>query len=96
MVAGKFAFVMELQAGMRTQYLNWREIVEREAGIQATWVPISYYEEGGLIERMKFLPESIRAVGRSYLQVERGLRRKRNLTRFCLIRIIRRSRTGAR
>ena len=74
MVAGKFAFVMELQAGMRTQYLNWREIVEREAGIQATWVPVTYYEESGLIERMKFVPQSVRAVWRSYLQVERGLR----------------------
>ena len=77
MAAGKFAFVMELQAGMRTQYLNWREIVEREPDVDATWVPISYYEQGGWIERMKFLPESIRAVWRSHLQVERGIGREK-------------------
>ena len=67
---------MELQAGMRTQYLNWREIVERESGVQATFVPISYYEQGGWIERMKFVPESVRAVWRSHLQVEQGLKKE--------------------
>lgn len=68
-----FAFVMELQAGMRTQYLNWRNVVEREPNIRPTWVPVSYYEEGGWIERMNFLPGSVRSVWRSHLQVKQGV-----------------------
>lgn len=67
------AFVMELQAGMRTQYLNWRQVVEREPNIVPTWIPISYYEEGGWIEKMKFLPGSLRSVWRSHLQVKQGM-----------------------
>lgn len=69
----KFGFVMELQAGMRTQYVNWRDVVERENKIVPTFVPISYYQEGGWIEKMRFLPGSIRAVWRSNLQVKQGL-----------------------
>ena len=69
----RFAFVMEMQAGMRTQYLNWRSVVEQEPDITPTWVPISYYEEGGTIERLKFLPGGVRSVLRSYQQVDKGL-----------------------
>jgi glycosyltransferase involved in cell wall biosynthesis len=71
--AARLAFVMELQAGMRTQYLNWRRVVEQEPQIAATWVPVSYYEEGGWIERLKVLPGSVRGVWRGYLQTSRGL-----------------------
>jgi glycosyltransferase involved in cell wall biosynthesis len=73
----RFAFVMELQAGMRTQYLNWRHVVEREPNIVPTWVPVSYYEEGGWIERMRFLPSSVRGIWRGYLQTSRGLGREK-------------------
>ncbi len=69
----RFAFVMEQQAGMRTQYLNWRRVVEREPAITPTWVPVTYYEEGGWIERLRFLPGSLRSAWRSYLQTDRGL-----------------------
>src|SRR5438105_913092 len=72
----RFAFVMEQQAGMKTQYLNWRRVVEPMPEIEATWVPITYYEPGGWIERMQFVPGGARAVLRSWLQVERGLGRK--------------------
>lgn len=73
----RIAFVMEQQAGMRTQYLNWRAVVEQEAGIAPTWAPITYYEEGGWIERMRFLPGFARSVWRSYLQTDHGLGHER-------------------
>ncbi len=69
----RLAFVMELQAGMKTQYLNWRGAVEQMPDIAPTWIPISYYEPGGWVERMRFLPGSVRGPWRSYLQVGRGL-----------------------
>ena len=64
---------MELQAGMQTIYRNWRRAVEAEPGIEPTWVPITYHEPGGWIERLTFVPPALRAAARSYLQVERGL-----------------------
>ena len=73
----KFAFVMELQAGMRTQYMTWRDTVSQMPDISPTWVPISYYEPNGLIEKLKFVPGSIRAAARSYRQVEAGLGKTR-------------------
>src|SRR5579871_6741699 len=69
----RFGFVMEQQAGMQTQYLNWRRVVERLPEIEATWVPITYYREGGWIERMRFVPGGARALWRSRIQVEQGL-----------------------
>jgi glycosyltransferase involved in cell wall biosynthesis len=71
----RFGFVMELQAGLRTVYSNWRRAVEAEPDIEPTWVPITYHERQGLIERVRFLPPSLRAAARSYLQVQRGLGR---------------------
>jgi len=71
--ARRFGFVMELQAGMQTVYRNWRRVVEAEPEIDATWVPITYHERGGWIERMRVVPSSLRAAVRSYLQVEHGL-----------------------
>src|SRR5215472_5397260 len=69
----RFAFVMDQQAGMKTLYLNWRRVVERQPEIEATWVPITYYQQGGWIEKMRFMPHGARAVWRSRLQVEQGL-----------------------
>lgn len=68
-----FAFLMEMQAGMRTQYLNWRDVVSQMPEITAEWIPITYYKENGFIEKMKFLPNRVRQVARSYRQVEEGL-----------------------
>jgi glycosyltransferase involved in cell wall biosynthesis len=71
----RFAFVMEQQAGMRTHYLNWRHIVAQEPDVASNWIPVTYYEEGGWIERLRFLPRGVRGTWRGYLQVERGLGR---------------------
>ena len=70
---GKFGFVMEQQVGMKTYYLNWRRGVESLQGVDATWVPIEYYKQGGLIEKLKFIPGSIRAAMRCSREVDEGL-----------------------
>src|SRR5207248_5644508 len=54
-------------------YSNWRAVVDADPGIEPTWVPITYHEPRGAIERLGFVPASLRAAARSYLQVERGL-----------------------
>jgi len=71
--ARRYGFVMELQAGLQTVYSNWRRVVEADCEIDPTWVPISYHQPNGLIEKMGFMPAPVRAAARSYLQVERGL-----------------------
>jgi glycosyltransferase involved in cell wall biosynthesis len=73
----RFAFVMEQQVGLRTNYLNWRRITEMDPSIDATWVPITYYQEGGFLEKLSFLPRQPRAQIRCYLQVDRGLGRRK-------------------
>src|SRR5437588_375867 len=62
----RFGFVMELQAGLRTVYSNWRAVVDADPGIEPTWVPITYHEPRGAIERLGFVPASLRAAARSY------------------------------
>ncbi len=69
----RMAFVMEQQAGMRTQYQNWRRVVEQEEGIAATWIPITYWDDNGLLEKLKFVPGSIRSLLRSRQQTRDGL-----------------------
>lgn len=72
----RFGFVMELQAGMRTVYQNWRSVVEQDATICAAWAPITYRKEGGRIERTPGLPPSIRAALRSRAEIDAGLGRR--------------------
>lgn len=72
-----YAFVMEQQVGLRTNYLTWRSVVEQEPDINATWVPITYYKQGGRIEQMRFLPGIVRASLRSRLQTAEGLQGKK-------------------
>ena len=64
---------MEQQAGMRTLYLNWQDVVSTMPEIEATWVPITYYKTGGRLEKLKFLPGIVRALLRARLQAEQGL-----------------------
>ena len=72
-ISGSFGFVMEQQVGMKTYYQNWRRGVESLGGIDATWVPIHYYRENGSIEKMKFIPGSIRAAMRCRSEIREGL-----------------------
>ena len=58
---------------MRTQYQNWRRIVEQDEAIAATWIPITYWDDNGLLEKMKFVPGSIRSLLRSRQQTRDGL-----------------------
>ena len=64
---------MEQQAGMVTVYNNWRREVSETAGVVPTWVPITYWRQGGLLERLPFVPAQARAVFRSYQETRRAL-----------------------
>lgn len=64
---------MELQAGMQTLYLNWRNVVEALPNVVSDWVPIGYYKQDGFIEKLKFLPGGVRAALRTYADIKEGL-----------------------
>ena len=72
-IKGKFGFVMEQQVGMKTYYQNWRRGVENIGGVDATWVPINYYRQHGMSEKMKFIPGSLRAIISCLSEIREGL-----------------------
>ena len=69
----RMAFVMEQHSGLRTQYFNWRAIVEQEEQIQAKFIPIVYHDKKYFLEKFSFLPKTLRAIGNSYALIKNGL-----------------------
>jgi len=75
------AFVMEQHLGHRTFYQNLRRFVDQQAAaatgagaFTARWVEVSYVQPGGVYERLRFLPASLRGTLRGRAQVRAGLR----------------------
>ena len=52
----RVGFVMSTEVGLRTQYLNWRECLSPDMGVDPTWAVIEWRQEGGLLERLPLLP----------------------------------------
>jgi len=69
----RVGFVMSTEVGMRTQYLNWRECLGPEAGVEPTWAVIEWRQEGGLLERLPLLPAGAKSRIRAQLELRRGL-----------------------
>jgi glycosyltransferase involved in cell wall biosynthesis len=69
----RVGFVMEQVLGHVTHYRTLRQILEREPGIMAHWVEVTY-EDHGRLERVRALPASARGTLRGWLQARRGLR----------------------
>jgi glycosyltransferase involved in cell wall biosynthesis len=66
---------MEQQVGLGTHYLNWVAAEEAISDLASpTWVPITYYDPHGLLERMRFVPGALRSALRCYRQVEEALK----------------------
>lgn len=67
-------FFMELHLGHRVHYENLRAFLDRSDQICPTWVPITYSAPNQFIERIPFLPSTIRGslIGRQ--QVRQGLK----------------------
>lgn len=67
-------FIMPTEVGWETLYLNWRNTLgERDLGVDPQWIPIRWWKEGGLIERIPGLPGGIKARLRSRIEVHEGL-----------------------
>jgi glycosyltransferase involved in cell wall biosynthesis len=70
----RIGFVMEQVVGHVTWYQNLRRAVTSLDEVEARWVETRLYEEDGLLERLPGLPSIVRAGGRAWLDVHRGLR----------------------
>lgn len=64
---------MFTEVGLKTQYLNWRNTLTAETGIDPIWIPISWWQEGGWIERLPAVPNGIKARLRGQAQIREGL-----------------------
>ncbi len=66
-------FVMEQHLGHKTYYENKRRFINEDGRIEAVWVPVTYNEPGGAIERLSFVPAHLRGTMRGWRQVRSGL-----------------------
>ncbi|MCC7371157.1 MAG: glycosyltransferase family 4 protein [Chloroflexi bacterium] len=71
----RVGFVMSTEVGLRTQYLNWRDCLPPEAGVDPTWAVIDWEREGGLVERLPLLPAALKSRIRAQLELREGLGR---------------------
>ncbi len=75
-------FLMEQHIGHRTFYENLRRFIEPEPAIVARWVEVTYFQSGGLWERLPFVPGGLRGPLRGRTQVRVGLRAPADLLVF--------------
>lgn len=68
-----FAFVMDQQVGLRTQSLNYQRVVEADPTISATWVPVCYSKDIGLLGRLPGLPSWAVGTVRGIREIRDGL-----------------------
>jgi glycosyltransferase involved in cell wall biosynthesis len=69
------AFVMEQDVGHAVQALHLRRELAAIEGIEWDYVPVSFYQRGGLLEKLP-LPATIRASLRARFEVKAGLGRR--------------------
>lgn len=69
----RVAFVMSTEVGLKTQYLNWQKALEADPTIDPVWIPITWWDHNGYIERMPGIPNSVKARIRAWLQVRTGI-----------------------
>ena len=75
-------FVMSTEVGLRTQYLNWREVLERgDIPVIPEWIVIEWWHEDRLLERLPGIPRGAKAALRSRLELREGLARARKIGR---------------
>ena len=69
----QFAFVMDQQVGLKTQALNWEQVVSEDASVRASWVPVCYQAGGGLVTRLPGVPSGIKGSLRGIAEIKSGL-----------------------
>ena len=69
----RIAFLMQQVLGHATYSAGLQNEVLSDPEIEATWEPIEYWHEGGLIERVPFLAPGVKGVIRAAAGVQRSL-----------------------
>jgi glycosyltransferase involved in cell wall biosynthesis len=69
----RVTFLTEQHVGLKTYSENLRRFADSDERIIPTWVPITYLEQGGFWERLRFLPSGIRGAFRGRSQVRRAV-----------------------
>lgn len=64
---------MDQQVGLKTQALNWERVVSEDASVQASWVPVCYEANGGLLTRLPGVPSGIKGSLRGIAEIKTGL-----------------------
>ncbi|HWC29093.1 MAG TPA: hypothetical protein VG845_03325, partial [Dehalococcoidia bacterium] len=67
------AFIMEQDVGHVVQAVHLRRELAQIPDLDWSYIPVSFWSEEGLIERLKFLPATVRASYRARLEVLAGL-----------------------
>jgi glycosyltransferase involved in cell wall biosynthesis len=71
----RVSLLMEQHLGHRTYYENIRRHVDKDSRLHVNWFPITYRKEGGMLEKIPFIPTRISGTVRGMLQVREALRR---------------------
>jgi glycosyltransferase involved in cell wall biosynthesis len=69
----RIGFIWTTEVGLRTVYENWRDCMPEEAGVDPTWIIISWWQDGGKIERLPLLPSLVKSRLRGYQELYSGL-----------------------
>ena len=71
----RVTFVMEQHVGLYSYYQYLRRFMDSEADIEATWVPVTYFDPHSALRRLTFLPASVRSALHGRAQVRQGIAR---------------------
>lgn len=71
----RFAFVLDQQVGLKTQALNWEQVLAEDPSVDAAIVPVQYESRAPLLARLPGLPAGIRGTLRGIEEIRAGLRR---------------------
>ena len=69
-------FVMEQHVGLYSYYQYLRRFMDLEADIEATWVPVTYFDPHSALRRLTFLPAGVRSALHGRAQVRQGIARR--------------------
>ena len=73
----QFAFVLDQQVGLKTQALNWKQVVGEDASVASAWVPVCYAADAGLLTRLPGVPSGIKGSLRGVAEIKAGLSGRR-------------------
>jgi len=72
-MALRYGFVMSTELGLGTQCSNWMEHFPSDMGIDPTWIVMRFHRDGGLLERVPLIPQSVKSRIRGEIELTSGL-----------------------